>query len=66
MLPGDDDGTVTVATTRLKGAVDFRVVPVRHTFIMNDPNVQKMAASFLNTGSLEKPAERQPIRSDAE
>ncbi len=32
LLPGDDDGTVAVAETRLEGAADFMVLPGLHGF----------------------------------
>ena len=36
LLPGDDDAVVTVESTRLAGARDFRVLPVLHSIFMND------------------------------
>ncbi|NQU22997.1 MAG: hypothetical protein HQ567_17100 [Candidatus Nealsonbacteria bacterium] len=50
LLPGDDDGTVSVANTRLAGARDAAVVPVLHSFIMNDAKVQQHTLRFLKTG----------------
>lgn len=61
LLVGDDDSVVTVASTRLAGARDFRVLNVRHTFMMNDATVQKMTLSFLRHGYFESAATRQPI-----
>jgi len=49
-LPGDDDGRITVTTTRLAGARDFLVVPALHEFIANDPRVFKYTLRFLNEG----------------
>jgi pimeloyl-ACP methyl ester carboxylesterase len=50
VLPGDDDGTVCVATTHLEGEKDFVVVPVLHSFIMNDRRVMEYTLRFLQQG----------------
>lgn len=49
-LPGDDDGVVTVAATRLAGAADFALAPAMHSFIMNNPTVLRYTLEFLQTG----------------
>jgi hypothetical protein len=61
LIPGDDDAVVTVESTRLPGARDFRVLPVLHSFFMNDSRVQEMTRSFLAHGYFESEANRQPI-----
>lgn len=63
-LEGDDDGTVSVTETRLLGARDFRVFPVRHTFIMNDSRVMESALRFLEDGHFESDETRQPIEEE--
>jgi hypothetical protein len=50
LLAGDNDLVVTVEETRLGGARDFAVVPVLHTFLMNDPKVRKLTLRFLKHG----------------
>lgn len=50
LLPGDNDGTVTVEETRMPGMKDFLLVPRIHTFIMNAPEVIEATIRFLNTG----------------
>lgn len=60
-LPGDDDGCVSVSTTRLAGARDFATVRARHTFIMNDRRVQEYTARFLKLGYFVSEEARQPI-----
>jgi len=50
LLPGDDDGTVSLTSTRLAGSRDSAVVPVLHSFIMNDARVHQYALRFLKTG----------------
>jgi hypothetical protein len=61
LIPGDDDAVVTVASTRLAGARDFRRLPVLHSFFMNDSRVHAMTRQFLAEGYFEDEASRQPI-----
>lgn len=49
-MEGQDDGKVSVASTRLAGMQDFLEVPVGHTFIMNDAFVIRQVFHFLRTG----------------
>jgi len=57
MLDGDDDAVVRVEETRLEGADDFVLLPVRHAFMMRDPAVQEATASFLKGGRFGATAE---------
>ena len=50
LLPGDNDGVVTVAGTRLPGARDFLRVPVMHPFLVTDAKVQQATLQFLEHG----------------
>jgi pimeloyl-ACP methyl ester carboxylesterase len=50
LLPGDNDGTVTVASTRLDGSRDFLRVPRMHSFLMQDLTVIAAVQNFLNHG----------------
>jgi len=61
LLPGDDDAVITVESTRLAGARDFRVLPVLHSTFMNDRKVQELTATFLNHGHFETNDTRQPV-----
>ena len=47
LLPGDDDGVLAVAETRLDGARDFLVVNQIHTFLANHPETIAAALAFL-------------------
>lgn len=53
MIPGADDGKVSVDRTRLSNMADFAAVPVSHPFLMSDRDVIEMVVSFLETGSFE-------------
>ena len=61
LIPGDDDGTVGVASTRLPGAADFMTVHTLHSFLVNRDDVIEAAARFLKTGRLRKDGEPHPI-----
>lgn len=56
LLEGDDDAVVRVEETRLDGAHDFILLPVRHAFMMADPAVQRATSAFLDTGRFAPPA----------
>lgn len=46
----DNDGTVTVAETRLPGASDHLLLPVTHTAMVLSPEVARQTATFLKQG----------------
>jgi hypothetical protein len=51
MIPGEDDGKVSVERTRLPDMTAFAEVPVSHPFLMADQAVIDMVVVFLATGS---------------
>jgi len=61
LIPGDDDGTVTVASTRLTGAADFLLVPKLHSFLMYDETVIAAVRYFLEHGRFFPDRPPQPI-----
>jgi hypothetical protein len=50
LIPGDDDGKVSVERARLEGMVDFVVVPHTHPFIMESEDVIRQTTHFLRHG----------------
>jgi triacylglycerol lipase len=50
LLPGPDDGTVTVASARLAGATAFLVIDAGHTFVMNNDTAIHQVLFFLENG----------------
>jgi hypothetical protein len=50
LIPGPNDGTVSVERTRVEGMRAFLVVPYGHTFIMMRKVVAEQTLQFLRTG----------------
>ncbi|MCA9067453.1 MAG: alpha/beta fold hydrolase [Planctomycetaceae bacterium] len=61
LVPGDDDGTVSVESARLPGAADYAAIQCLHSFIMNHAETIAYTSHFLKTGQFRKAGEKQPI-----
>ena len=54
LIPGEDDGKVSVERAKLAEMTDFLVVPSSHTFIMRHPDVLDQTVSFLKNGKFDR------------
>jgi pimeloyl-ACP methyl ester carboxylesterase len=59
MIPGEDDGIVSVESTRVEGMKEFLVVPSTHSFIMSSETVIEQARHFIETGAF-RPGSEDP------
>ena len=50
MLPGADDGRVTVARTKLDGMADHVVIPASHAFMIKNKEAIAQTVAFLKDG----------------
>ena len=54
IIPGVDDGMVSVASTRLEGMSDFIILPTDHVLMRYDSEVSEQTVHFLKTGQFKR------------
>jgi pimeloyl-ACP methyl ester carboxylesterase len=60
IIPGEDDGKVSVESAKLQGMRDFVVLPVSHPFLMKDDEAIKQTIHFLRNGNFAHDGSSQP------
>src|SRR5690606_35382446 len=65
LLPGDNDGTVTVESTKLDGCIDFALVPYPHPVIQMMPKTIELAYQSLETGRFSQATAQSAQEADA-
>ncbi len=61
LIPGDDDGTVRLESTRLAGAADFITVRSLHSMMMRNAEAIECSARFLKEGHFRESGQPEPI-----
>lgn len=67
LIPGRDDGKVSVERTKLSGMTSHRVIPASHPFIMRNRSAIRDTLAFLRTGHFDghlagQPSNARPVR----
>ena len=54
LIPGEDDGRVSVERAKVEGMADLKIVPQHHSFIMNSSEVIEQVLYFLENAKFRK------------
>jgi hypothetical protein len=60
IIPGDDDGKVSVESAKVEGMKDFTVIHATHPFIMRNKQAIEKTLLFLKSGSFDKETSNEP------
>ncbi|MCP4539138.1 MAG: alpha/beta hydrolase [Chloroflexi bacterium] len=60
LIPGADDGRVSVKRSQVEGMADLTIVPQHHSFIMNSSEVVEQVICFLKKGQFRKEKKKTP------
>ncbi len=58
LIPGRDDGTVSIESSKLEGMADFIEVAASHAFIMSNAEAQRQVIHFLQHGRFDHPGDK--------
>jgi len=58
LIPGDDDGKVSIENAKVEGMADFIVLPHSHPFIMQCDDAIRQTIYFLQNGKFFQPVEK--------
>jgi len=58
LIPGNDDGKVSIENAKVEGMADFIVLPHSHPFIMQGDDVIRQTLYFLQNGRFFRPIEK--------
>jgi pimeloyl-ACP methyl ester carboxylesterase len=54
IIPGEDDGMVSIKSTRIEGMSDFLILPTDHVLMRYDREVSDQTVHFLKTGHFKR------------